>query len=305
MKQRFTLEPKQLVSGLWLDETLKVDGNIYLKDTILDVGKIIQIQNSTNEPVAVYVLTDYVEKNTNGITTGIDIDSMQYMDTLCRDCIQDTILRFYSEEKPVLQTSIMTDLYATLLSVSENMNIIKGILTADEYTCHHSVNIATLCYIMNNILGMPYVPQEILAAGLLHDIGKQNTPTEILNKNGKLTPEEWSVMKQHTTDGITLIKGTAMDKKTITDGILYHHEKNNGKGYPYGLSGNDIPLIAQIISICDVFDAISTKRPYHEALSPLQTLHVMESMKDSFQTHLWLIFKYMIERFHEKDSCTM
>ena len=110
----------------------------------------------------------------------------------------------------------------------------------------------------------------------LHDIGKISTPDAILQKPGKLTDEEYSIMKQHSEKGAKIIKDTFGKHgnedfiKTAYEVALYHHEKWNGKGYPKGLKGTEIPLAARIMSIADVFDAVSQKRCYREAL-PLDT----------------------------------
>lgn len=113
-------------------------------------------------------------------------------------------------------------------------------------------------------------------ASPLHDIGKISTPDAILQKPGKLTDEEYSIMKEHSEKGAKIIKDTFGKHgnedfiKTAYEVALYHHEKWNGKGYPVGLKGTEIPLAARIMSIADVFDAVSQKRCYREAL-PLDT----------------------------------
>ena len=106
----------------------------------------------------------------------------------------------------------------------------------------------------------------------MHDVGKISIPDSILQKPGKLTDEEYEIMKTHTTKGAELIKKSFKNldnedyTKMILDVALYHHEKWNGKGYPKGLSGYSIPLSARIMAVADVFDAISQKRCYRDAM---------------------------------------
>lgn len=109
-------------------------------------------------------------------------------------------------------------------------------------------------------------------AAPLHDIGKIATPDSILQKPGKLTDEEYAIMKKHAADGAEIIRHTFCDidndefRRIAFEVARYHHEKYNGKGYPVGLSGENIPLHARIMAIADVFDAVSQKRCYRDAM---------------------------------------
>ncbi len=102
-------------------------------------------------------------------------------------------------------------------------------------------------------------------AAPLHDVGKIAIPDHILFKPGKLTPEEWKVMKTHTIHGYKILEGSGIKLLDLAAKIaLYHHEKWNGGGYPYGIRGEDIPLSARVVAIADVFDALTMKRPYKD-----------------------------------------
>ena len=125
----------------------------------------------------------------------------------------------------------------------------------------------------------------ILNAAPLHDIGKLYTPNEILNKPGKLTKEEFEIMKLHTINGgkiIDVLIKKACNKTEYIEVLncakeqaLYHHERWDGTGYPFGLSREDIPLSARITSIADVFDALTSKRVYRDALSVDEALRII------------------------------
>ena len=122
-----------------------------------------------------------------------------------------------------------------------------------------------------NIMTSDWI-DNIEKAAPMHDVGKISIPDSILQKPGKLTDEEYEIMKTHTTKGAELIKKSFKNldnedyTKMILDVALYHHEKWNGKGYPKGLSGYSIPLSARIMAVADVFDAISQKRCYRDAM---------------------------------------
>ena len=114
----------------------------------------------------------------------------------------------------------------------------------------------------------------------MHDIGKIGIPEHILMKNGKLTNEEYEVIKIHPTIGYNMIKHVAdFHKNGILDMVLYHHERYDGKGYPAGLKGNQIPLYARIAAVADTFDAMTTERVYREELSLDYTLNEIRKNK--------------------------
>jgi len=108
--------------------------------------------------------------------------------------------------------------------------------------------------------------ENLYFSGLLHDIGKIAVPEAILNKHGKLTLEEYEIMKQHTIKGAEMVKPLGLAKNCV-EGIKHHHEAYSGKGYPDGLKGDDIPILAAILAVADAFDAMTTNRPYRSAMS--------------------------------------
>ena len=145
----------------------------------------------------------------------------------------------------------------------------------DHLTHRHSENVANLTCRICEYLG--FEKNLILYTTMcayLHDIGKIFIPHSILKKNGKLTDEEYEIMKQHTIYGYNLCKNDPK-LKMFADGALYHHECLDGSGYPHGLSGNEIPMSAQIIHVADVFDALVTKRCYTTHVNISKTLQDM------------------------------
>ncbi|HSI36806.1 MAG: HD domain-containing phosphohydrolase [Phycisphaerae bacterium] len=139
----------------------------------------------------------------------------------------------------------------------------------DAYTCGHSERVALLAKRLAKEIGLPDAQVDrIYMAGLLHDVGKIGVPEAVLQKAGRLTPEEFEHMKRHPAVGARILA----DIKQVEDiipGVLHHHEKYDGKGYPAGLSGQNIPLMGRIICLADSFDAMTSNRTYRRAL-PLE-----------------------------------
>ena len=144
--------------------------------------------------------------------------------------------------------------------------------TKDHYTFGHSQRVAEYVTILAGELGLDNAHIEILReAALLHDIGKIGIPEEILTKAGKLTPEEYDIVKRHAEMSITIIKHIPSLNHVIP-AVIAHHERWDGKGYPRGLKEEGIPLAARILAIADSFDAMTSNRPYRAGLSVSSTL---------------------------------
>ncbi len=118
--------------------------------------------------------------------------------------------------------------------------------------------------------------EDLKIASLLHDVGKIGIPEKVLNKNGKLDEEEFTLIKQHTTIGVSILEPIKEFLKDALLGIKYHHERFDGTGYPEGLKGENIPLIASIIGVADSYDAMITDRPYRKALSKEQAINEIQ-----------------------------
>lgn len=145
----------------------------------------------------------------------------------------------------------------------------------DRYTEGHCERLSKYSVAMAERLGLPDELRVALRrAGVVHDIGKIGVPEHILTKPGPLTDEEWKIMKEHPVMG-ERICSPLKSFRHVLPVIRHHHEKLDGSGYPDGLSGEQIPLTARILQIADVFDALTTERPYRTALEPHQALGVM------------------------------
>jgi putative nucleotidyltransferase with HDIG domain len=148
--------------------------------------------------------------------------------------------------------------------------------TADDYTYMHSVAVCALMIALGRQLGLDEETNRKLGiAGLLHDLGKARIPLEILNKPGKLTDEEFRIMMRHPEEGHKLLLETQGVDDIVFDVVLHHHEKTDSSGYPGRFKEGEISLYAKMGAVCDVYDAITSKRPYKAGWDPAESLRKM------------------------------
>lgn len=148
--------------------------------------------------------------------------------------------------------------------------------TADSYTYLHSVAVCALMLAVARQLGLEEAGiRSAGMAGLMHDLGKAPIPLELLNKPGKLSEAEFRVMKTHPLEGFRILQMSQPVEAMTLDVCLHHHEKINGSGYPHGLKGDAISLPAKMAAVCDVYDAITSDRPYKRGWNPAYALRQM------------------------------
>jgi len=180
-------------------------------------------------------------------------------------------------------------------SVSRNPGALISLArlkTKDDYTYMHSVAVCGLMIALARQLGLgENEVRQAGMAGLLHDIGKMMIPIDILNKPGRLTDEEFDTVKNHPSEGHKLLlEGNGVDDVTL-DVCLHHHEKMDGSGYPDGLSGEQITIFAKMGAVCDVYDAITSNRPYKNGWDPAESLRKMaEWSKGHFDSVVFQAF---------------
>jgi HD-GYP domain-containing protein (c-di-GMP phosphodiesterase class II) len=144
----------------------------------------------------------------------------------------------------------------------------------DEYTSLHSLNVCILSLFFGRSMNLTQDQLHTLGLGaLLHDVGKLRVPSEVLNKPGRLTAEEFGVMKKHTVFGYDLMKNQGELGTEPLDIIIQHHERLNGSGYPYNLQHGQISHFSKLVSIVDVYDAITSNRVYHKETTPFNALN--------------------------------
>ncbi len=164
--------------------------------------------------------------------------------------------------------------------------------TADDYTYMHSVAVCALMVALARQLGLDdKQTREAGMAGLMHDLGKAVMPTKVLNKPGKLTDDEFRVIKSHPVEGHRLLLEGKAVSEIVLDVCLHHHEKVDGSGYPDKLSGDQISLYAKMGAVCDVYDAITSNRPYKNGWDPAESIRKMtEWSKGHFDERVFQAF---------------
>jgi HD-GYP domain-containing protein (c-di-GMP phosphodiesterase class II) len=175
------------------------------------------------------------------------------------------------------------------------------IKSMDNYTYQHSVNVAVLSLILGMHLNLNrYELHDLCLGSILHDVGKVLIPKDIILKPGKLNDEEFNIIKQHTVKGYDYIKGCSDLSAPSRVIILQHHEKVNGEGYPDNRKINDIYKLSKIVAIADVYDALTSDRPYRSAMSPSEALEfIMANGGSHFDFEMVKIFSKIIVTYPE------
>ena len=162
------------------------------------------------------------------------------------------------------------------MSIAMVRALVNAVDQKDEYTCGHSLRVAYYATTLGQRLGLGEVELQMLQwAALLHDVGKIGIRDNVLKKEGKLTPEEFGHIKEHPVRSFKVVQEVPQLLQAL-DGILHHHERYDGSGYPAGLKGEEIPLQARIIQIADVFDALTSNRSYRQAFDWQRALDILQ-----------------------------
>jgi putative nucleotidyltransferase with HDIG domain len=185
------------------------------------------------------------------------------------DSVDSKLLNSIANESAIYLENAMLfdDVHGLMMGLLHSLT--SAVDAKDAYTCGHSERVALLSRELAQRAGLgDHDVERVYMAGLLHDVGKIGVPESVLQKTGRLTPEEFDQMKKHCEIGARILHDIKQIKDIIP-GVLHHHERYDGKGYPAGLSGGDIPLMGRIICLADCFDAMTSNRTYRKAL-PLE-----------------------------------
>lgn len=181
---------------------------------------------------------------------------------------------------------LMEKIIEQVINNKDSMINMIDLKVFDEYTYYHSVNVAVLSAVLGTAFGLNKDQLINLGIGaMLHDIGKMFIDKEILNKPGKLTKEEYEIIKNHTTMGYKYLKSSFNMLPTIYISCLQHHERYDGKGYPNNVKGEKISLYGRIVAICDVYDSLVSKRPYRDAYLPSEAIEYMMANSGGYFDH--------------------
>ncbi len=198
------------------------------------------------------------------------------------DIAKDTVAELFKTEISLAKINrtgeLVDDTIKLLLSDKSAAKVMLSITTYDYYTYTHCINVSIYALGFGAYLNLSEDQLTVLGrASILHDLGKKNVPSKIVNKDGKLTAQEYEVMKNHPRYAVEILQEIGEKNSFLLELIEQHHEKINGSGYPKGLKGNEIHKLSQIISITDIFDALTTKRSYKNALRSYDALLIMKN----------------------------
>lgn len=175
---------------------------------------------------------------------------------------------------------IVDEISQSITRNSNAMLTVTRMKSIDDYTYLHSVAVCALMIALGKQINYQGNFHSLGMAGLLHDVGKMAIPDEVLNKPGKLTDEEFEVIKNHPLSGWEILKNSDDVDEVALDVCLHHHERVDGNGYPDKLSGEKLSLVARMAAVCDVYDAITSNRCYKEGWAPADALKKMAEWKD-------------------------
>ena len=298
--KKVTVDINQCKPGMQIAETIFNDygAAIITEDTILDAHILEKLKNLNINKFKVYDEAYNVIKSKS-----TEIFNAQYKENLQQ---VKEIMHDISSGRSI-NIEKMNDISRSIfLRINENRDIvgcINQMRKVDEYTYTHSINVSLLCMLIGKWLKYDLKTiRQLVQAGLLHDIGKIKVPDSILNKPDKLTKYEKEEIAKHALYGYRIVEDFEEIDDNVRKGILMHHEREDGSGYPMGLKGNQINKFAKIIAIADTYDAMTSNRVYKQKESPFAVLEYLE--KDSygfFDTKIVSIFLKNIAAYYIGD----
>jgi HD-GYP domain-containing protein (c-di-GMP phosphodiesterase class II) len=202
-----------------------------------------------------------------------------------------TEVRLGNAIRPGECVSLVDDVVESINRHPDALLSLLRLKNADEYTYLHSVAVCALMVTLGRQLGFNDGQcHDAGMAGMLHDLGKAAMPQDVLNKPGKLTPEEFEVIKQHPVRGYEMLLAGADVSEGVLDVCRHHHERLDGTGYPDRLTEEQISLLARMGAVCDVYDAVTSDRPYKAGWDPAQALSQMATWKGHFDPMVFQSF---------------
>ena len=194
---------------------------------------------------------------------------------------------------------VVDTLVETISTETKSLMHISDLKSHDEYTYHHSLSVAVLSIAIGQSMKLSVPQVQILGrAAMMHDIGKIMIPSEVINKPSKLTDDEFKIIKNHPGLGYNHLEKLNVGDEDFRLAVLCHHEKTDGRGYPSGLSYNKIPLYARIISVADVYDAITSYRSYRSPMAPSEAIEmIMADVGKSFDYQIVRAFVKRLEMY--------
>ena len=294
----------------------KLEFELYVKDKLTQMSLFLQsdtIIDETKKKIIqeleqLYILdtqkdkyNDFKEEHLRSIVSDetLSIDEKTEVIYTTTTDLTDSLYNNPNALKNVqLSKKIVTPILESILHNNNTIASYIKIIEFDYYTHTHSLNVSIYTLCLGERLGLD---KELLKhlgqAALLHDLGKSKINKNIINKNSQLANDEFEQMKTHPALGFDIASSIGIKNKDILDGIRHHHEKLNGRGYPDHLKGDEISLFPRIIGVCDIFDALTTRRSYKAAMKSYDALMLMRT---HMSTHIDMdILSNFIKMLHK------
>lgn len=269
-----------------------IPGMKLAQDVILEDGRILLLKGFTIKPRYIQRLkaykVPYVYVEENVIVSEEADEERIYEDTF--HTIKDVMEGIRRDEDVNVETlkETVNEMVQHIMNDDMVFMALTGIRDIDNYTFLHCVDVCIYSVITAKAMDLDAETiHEVGLAAILHDIGKCKIPLSILNKPGTLTQDEYEIMKRHAIEGMDIINRLPGVPSRIGRIVCQHHEKWDGSGYPQGLKSNDIDLIARIISIADVYDALTANRVYRKRFMPHVAAEYLMAQSDTqFDSHI-------------------
>ena len=205
--------------------------------------------------------------------------------------------------KKIIISEVSEEVDLLIEELKKNNNILgrlRELEEGDDYTFNHSLNVCMLSTMIGKWLGYNQIEiKQLSLAGLFHDIGKLKISDDIINKPGKLTEREFEIIKKHPIYSYNCTMDTIGISKNVSLGVLAHHEREDGSGYPNGIKGDKIHEFAKIIAVCDIYDAMTSNRAYKDKESPFYVAeHLDDSSFSNLDPRITRVFLENISKFY-------
>lgn len=263
------MAPEQDIWSLRSVLSMILAGYLYTTTNNALAVLLLRLRRSRRELSAFSTLLNSLRSFTLSLTLGL---AMTLVYTVSEVLFIALAVLFYFNRETLYATIVNQTLYTQIINA-----MVKVIENADPYTKGHSERVAAYCQAIGKQLRFrPTELNRLHLIAMLHDLGKQSVPVEILRKKGRLTEEEFPLVRQHPEKGADMLRGISLFSASHLRAISEHHERWDGKGYPRGLAGENIDLWARIIAVADAFDAMTTDRPYRPAIEPEEALEELK-----------------------------
>ena len=263
------------------EDVINLSGAIILtKDSILDDNSITKLKSNNVEKVKIFFADSLTGiDNLNAVYNKEKVEIFQRSYDEKVDEITDILKSIGRGDNVEIDEikNISLKIVNEFDILSDLLNFMNVLKPLDDLTFAHSLNVSIISIVIGNWLGMSEDDLSDLAtAGLLHDVGKTQIDEKILEKPSKLTTEEFEEMKKHPALGYKMVENMVGVNDNIRNSVLMHHERIDGSGYPLSLKDEGIPLLPKIIAIADIYDAMTSNRPYRDKMCPFDVIRDFE-----------------------------